>query len=47
MNSGEIKNCSAKYGGGVSLAGKSSFTMNGGTITGCKAEAEGGEVACI
>ena len=42
MNSGEIKNCSAKYGGGVSLAGKSSFTMTGGSITECKADGEGG-----
>ena len=43
MNSGEIKNCSAKYGGGVSLAGTSTFTMTGGTITGCKADVEGGK----
>ena len=43
MNSGKIENCSAKYGGGVSLAGTSTFTMTGGTITGCKAEAGGGQ----
>ena len=43
MTAGEIKNCSAKFGGGVGLAGTSSFTMTGGSITGCHADVDDGQ----
>lgn len=32
-----IENCSAFHGGGVYLSGQSVFTLNAGSITGCKA----------
>ena len=37
MDDGTIRNCMSAAGGGVYLDGDSTFTMSGGTITGCKA----------
>lgn len=37
-----IRDCNAKYGGGIKLAAYQKFTMTGGSITSCTAEEGGG-----
>ena len=42
MRSGEIKNCKVNGDGVISVTDNSKFIMDGGTISGCKADAGGG-----
>lgn len=47
FTSGEISQCSALGGGGVLIAGESTFTMSGGSIVGCCATSgNGGGINC-